>query len=62
MAKQLVFGKLLGVADGPVILVEVRGSEQGFPLDCELTLDWIRSHMGKPISCIVTDGRVTEVE
>ncbi|HEX76952.1 MAG TPA: hypothetical protein G4O03_00855 [Dehalococcoidia bacterium] len=62
MGKQIVAGKLLGVTDGPVILIEVRGEERRFPLDCDLTLDWIYSHMNKPITCIVTQGRVTEVE
>ena len=61
VGKQIVAGKLLGVADGPVILIEVRGEERGFPLDCQLTVDWVYSHMGKPITCMVTDGRVTEV-
>jgi hypothetical protein len=61
VGKQIVAGKLLGVADGPVVLIEVRGEERGFPLDCQLTVDWVQSHMGKPITCMVTDGRVTEV-
>jgi hypothetical protein len=61
VGKQIVAGKLLGVADGPVILIEVRGEERGFPLDCQLTVDWVYSHMDKPITCMVTDGRVTEI-
>lgn len=61
MNKQIISGKLLGVADGPVILIEVRGQEKSFPLACGVRLEWIFSHMNKPVTVQVTDGKVTEV-
>ncbi len=62
MAKRMVSGKLLGIVDGPFILIEVRSERQRFPLDCEVTVEWVSAHIDRPIICMVTDDRVTEVK
>ena len=62
MARQIVTGTLAGVADGPVIIIEVGGQEKEFPLACDVTLEWVYSHMGKRVTCLVTEGKVTQVE
>jgi hypothetical protein len=59
---ELIAGTLVGVRDGPVIVIEIKGQEKKFPLRCELTVGWVYSHMGKRISCIVEEGKVTSVE
>jgi len=62
MNREIVVGTLVGVRDGPVIVIEVRGQERKFPLSCELTVDWVYSHMNKTIVCFVEDGKVTAVD
>ncbi|MBI2866571.1 MAG: hypothetical protein HYX99_04360 [Chloroflexi bacterium] len=57
----LVKGTLRGVADGPLIIVDVRGEEKAYPLDCDLTLEWVQSHLGKPVTCLVDETRVKQV-
>jgi hypothetical protein len=59
---EFVTGTLIGVRDGPVIVIEVRGQQSKFPMDCELSIEWVFSHMNKRVTCLVEDGRVTRVE
>ena len=62
MKSEFVTGTLIGVRDGPVIVIEVRGQQSKFPLDCELSIEWVLSHMNKMVTCLVEDGRVARVE
>lgn len=62
MKTEFVTGTLIGVRDGPVIVIAVRGQQSKFPLDCELSIEWVFSHMNKLVTCLVEDGRVTRVE
>jgi hypothetical protein len=59
---EFVMGTLIGVRDGPIIVVEVGGRQRKFPLDCELSVEWALSHMNNRVTCLVEDGRVTRVE
>lgn len=61
MAKHIISGILRGVINGLFILIEVKHMEKKYPLRCDLSLEWINSHIGKAIICIVTDGEVSEV-
>lgn len=54
-------GILHGIADGPVLVVEVRGEEMTYPLDCDLTLEWIQTHMGKQVTFLLDEGRAKQV-
>ena len=62
MKTEFVTGALIGVRDGPVIVIEVRGQQSKFPLDCELSIEWVFSHMNKMVTCLLEEGRVTRVE
>lgn len=62
MKTEFVTGTLIGVRDGPVIVIDVRGQQKKFPLDCELSVEWALSHMNNRVTCLVEDGRVTRVE
>lgn len=62
MKTEFVTGTLIGVRDGPVIVIEVRGQQSKFPLDCEVSIEWVFAHMSRMVTCLVEDGRVTRVE
>lgn len=65
METRFVSGTLIGIRDGgngPVIVVDVMGQYNKFPLDCHVTVDWAMSHMNDRVRCLVDDGRVTRVE
>lgn len=62
MAAEAVSGKLIGIRDGPVIVIEVLGQEKKFPLDCEVSIGWAFSRMNTMVICVMEDGRVTRVE
>lgn len=53
---------LIGVRDGPIIVIELMGQEKKFPLDCEVSVGWAFSRMNTGVVCVVEDGRVTRVE
>ncbi len=61
MPEEYVSGTLIGVRDGPVIVIEVGGQHRKLPLDCELSVEWVLSRMEKRVICQVEDGRVTSV-
>ncbi len=53
---------LIGVRDGPSIVIELMGREKKFPLDCEVSIGWAFSRMNTGVVCVVEDGRVIRVE
>ncbi len=60
--REFITGTLVGVRDGPVIVLEIDGQEKKFPLACDLTVNWVYSHMEKQVMCLVEDGKVTQIE
>ena len=62
MKTEHVNGTLIGIRDGPVIVVEVMGQEKKFPLDCEVSIEWAFSRMNTRVICVMEDGRVVKVE
>ena len=59
--REFVYGSLVGVVGGPTILVDVKGIEMKFPLGCDLTVEWVSSHLSESIMCLLEDGKVIEV-
>ena len=59
---ELITGTLIGVRDGPAMVIEVMGREKKFPLDCEVSIEWAFSRMNTMVACVVEDGRVIKVE
>jgi|GEM_PF-1002839 len=59
---EFVSGILIGVRDGPIIVIEVIGREKKLPLDCEVSIGWAFSRMNTRVVCVVEDGRVIRVE
>ena len=62
MKAEFVSGMLIGVRDGPIIVIEVMGQEKKFPLDCEVSIGWAFSRMNTRVVCVMEDGRVIKVE
>ena len=62
MKTEFVSGMLIGVRDGPIIVIEVMGQEKKFPLDCEVSVEWAFSRMNTRVVCVMEDGRVIKVE
>jgi hypothetical protein len=61
MATRIIRGELVGVVDGPGMILNVNGEEQKFGLDLDLSLGWIGTHMGASLLVKVEDDRVTEI-
>ena len=61
MKREVAVGTLVGVRDGPFIVIDTAAGQKKFPLHCELTVEWTYAHMGKRVMCIVEDGKVTQV-
>ena len=61
MNREFVYGALIGVISGPVIVIDVKGIERKYPLGCDLTVEWVSSNLTENIMCLLEDGRVIEV-
>lgn len=61
MAVRVVRGELVGIVDGPGMILNVNGEEQKFGLAVDLSLGWISEHMGTDLLVKVEDNRVTEI-
>lgn len=57
----MVRGELLGMVEGPAVILSVKGREQKIPLGMNLSLSWISEHMNQPVTVMVDNGRVVEV-
>lgn len=62
MKTEHINGTLIGIRDGPAIVVEVMGQEKKFPLDCEVSIEWAFSRMNTRVVCVMEGGRVIKVE
>ena len=62
MKTEFVSGMLIGVRDGPIIVIEVMGREKKFTLECEVSIGRAFSRMNTGVVCVVEDGRVIRVE
>lgn len=54
-------GELLGVVEGPAVLLKIRGEERKFPLGVDLSVSWIMEHLDRPVMVRLDGDRVTEV-
>ena len=61
MRGEIVSGSLVGVVQGPALIIDVRGEERGLPLDVQLPLEWVRTHMDAAVTVVVAEGTVVEV-
>ena len=61
MSVQIVRGDLLGVSDGPSMILNVNGEEQKFDLSVSLSVSWITKHMGKTILAKIENNSITEI-
>lgn len=61
MANSMVRGVLVGVVDGPKMIIEINGQEHTYPLGTDLTADWVMGHMDQQVIARVSDGRIVEV-
>jgi hypothetical protein len=61
MTREVVTGTLIGVRDGPVMVIGVMGQEKKYPLDCEISIEWAFKRMNTMVVCQVEDGRIITV-
>ena len=61
MPGKILRGKLLGIVQGPAILLDIRGEEKKIPMAVDPPVSWIQEHMDSEVMVVVTDGRVVEV-
>lgn len=61
MKAELYIGKLIGVEDDKLIFQEDLGNKE-FPNEgLIIDREWINTHIGLHIQCVVIDGVITEV-
>ena len=53
---------MIGVRDGPVMVIGLMGQEKKYPLDCEISIEWAFNRMNTMVVCQVEDGRIIRVE
>jgi len=61
LTREVVTGKLIGVRDGPVMVIGVMGQEKKYPLDCEISVGWAFKRMNTMVVCQIEDGRIITV-
>ncbi len=54
-------GELVGVVDGPAMILTVKGQERKLALAINLSLAWISQHMNQQVTVMVDNGRIVEV-
>jgi hypothetical protein len=62
MSGQFVRGTLVGVVDGPAMILEIRGEEKKYPLEVSLPLSWVQKNMDQQVTVVIKGGRVIEVK
>ena len=61
MNRQVAQGKLLGVIEGPAILLEVKGQEVKLSCDLDLSIQWIQKHVETEVMVMIENDQVTEI-
>lgn len=61
MNHQVMRGKLLGVIEGPAILLEVKGEEIKLPSVLNLSIQWIKEHVETQVMVMIENNQVTEI-
>ena len=61
MRGEIVSGTLVGVVQGPTLIMDVRGEERKMPLDVQLPLEWVQARIDEVVTVVVADGSVVEV-
>ena len=54
-------GEMVGVVEGPAMILTVKGQEQKLALAVKLSLAWISQHMNQQVTVMVDNGRIVEV-
>ena len=54
-------GEMVGVVDGPAMILTVKGEERKLALAVNLSLNWISQHMNQQVTVMVDNGRIVEV-
>ena len=61
MRGQILRGTLLGLVEGPAILLEVDGEERKLKVSIDLDLSWVQGHVEDTVTVMVTDDAVVDV-
>ena len=61
MRGQILRGTLLGLVEGPAILLEVDGQEQKLRVEIDVDLSWIQHHVEDTVTVMVINDAVVDV-
>ena len=61
MKGQILRGTLLGLVEGPAILLEVDGEERKLKVSIDLDLSWVQGHVEDTVTVMVTNDAVVDV-
>jgi len=61
MKAELYTGKLIGVEDNKLIFQEDFGNKEFLTEGLNIDREWINTHIGLHIQCVVIDGVITEL-
>jgi hypothetical protein len=54
-------GEMVGVVDGPAMILTVKGEERKLDLAVDISLAWISEHMNQQVTVMVDNSRIVEV-
>ncbi len=54
-------GEMVGVVDGPAMVLTVKGEERKLDLAVDVSLAWISQHMNQQVTVMVDNNRIVEV-
>ena len=61
MKGEILRGTLLGLVEGPAILLEVNGQERKLRIDDDVDLSWVQAHVDGIVTVMAADDAVVEV-
>ena len=57
----MVRGEMVGVVDGPAMVLTVKGEERKLDLAMDVSLAWISQHMNQQVTVMVDNNRIVEI-
>ena len=57
----IVRGEMVGVVDGPAMILVVKGEERKLDLGVDISLSWISEHMNQQVTVMLDNSRIIEV-
>ncbi len=57
----MVQGELVGIVEGPAMVLNIRGVERKIQLGVQVPLTWVSQHMEQQVTVLVENGKIVEL-